>query len=615
MSWESDTEVQGVVLKEGAAPSGIDQAAIDKATADREDLAVGDTISVLDRHRPAHGHTRAAPWARPSQRQLRGRSDRRRRPRDRSGGVRHRRSRRHRSTSRWSTAPTSTRSRPRSKRSCRDGSRSDHRRAARPRSSSDADRAVHRRVRQPACSIFAFITAFVSGVHHQQRVQHHDRSAAARTRAAACRRCIGTPGPPDDHDRGVRARPRGDRPRHLRWAARGQGADRRVQRHGAGFPSPQTVLAPRTIVMAAVVGIGITMAVGDRAGASSGAGSRRSPRCDPSSDSPPSRPSGSSWASATHGGGHRDVPDRAVRPTGRNAGPHRVRRRRCRDPVPRRGHRCRRRSPAPSPVRSDGRSPSSSRRQACLARDNVARAPRRTSSSAAALMIGVALVSAAAVFASSLRATFIETLESAVHADYIVTDESFTGLSPIVSRRSPRFPSCRAVTPIPQRSRRGRRRVQAVRGRRPRRLRATGRPRSDRRDDQRARTQRAAHQLRSGSPTSASRSARPSPSRSRTARRSTSPWPASTATARSATGSSVSTRSASATDVPARDLFIVAGLADGVDPEVGDEAVRSAMAQFPQANVQSNAEFRAGAGGSDQSAARRDLDAARASPS
>ena len=43
---------------------------------------------------------------------------------------------------------------------------------------------------------------------------------------------------------------------------------------------------------------------------------------------------------------------------------------------------------------------------------------------------------------------------------------------------------------------------------------------------------------------------------------------------------------------PARDLFIVAGLADGVDPVVGDEAVRSAMAEFPQANVQSNAEFR-----------------------
>ncbi|MGI9644263.1 MAG: FtsX-like permease family protein, partial [Ilumatobacteraceae bacterium] len=46
-----------------------------------------------------------------------------------------------------------------------------------------------------------------------------------------------------------------------------------------------------------------------------------------------------------------------------------------------------------------------------LARQNVARAPRRTSSSASALMSGGALVSAAAVFASSSRATFVATLE------------------------------------------------------------------------------------------------------------------------------------------------------------------------------------------------------------
>lgn len=83
-----------------------------------------------------------------------------------------------------------------------------------------------------------------------------------------------------------------------------------------------------------------------------------------------------------------------------------------------------------------------------LARDNVARAPRRTSSSAAALMIGVALVSAAAVFASSLRATFVETLENAVTADYIVTDESFQGLSPIVAETLGELPELEAVTPV-----------------------------------------------------------------------------------------------------------------------------------------------------------------------
>ena len=68
-----------------------------------------------------------------------------------------------------------------------------------------------------------------------------------------------------------------------------------------------------------------------------------------------------------------------------------------------------------------------------LARENAGRAPRRTSATAAALMIGVALVSAAAVFASSLRATFSEILEESVKADYIITDESFQGLPPAVA--------------------------------------------------------------------------------------------------------------------------------------------------------------------------------------
>ena len=45
-------------------------------------------------------------------------------------------------------------------------------------------------------------------------------------------------------------------------------------------------------------------------------------------------------------------------------------------------------------------------------------------------MIGVALVSAAAVFASSLRDTFGRVLDRAVTADYVITDESFQGLPP-----------------------------------------------------------------------------------------------------------------------------------------------------------------------------------------
>jgi putative ABC transport system permease protein len=83
-----------------------------------------------------------------------------------------------------------------------------------------------------------------------------------------------------------------------------------------------------------------------------------------------------------------------------------------------------------------------------LARDNVARAPRRTSSSASALMIGVALVSAAAVFASSLRATITDILDNAITADYIVTDPNFFGLSPAVADGLAALPELEAVTPI-----------------------------------------------------------------------------------------------------------------------------------------------------------------------
>ena len=63
-------------------------------------------------------------------------------------------------------------------------------------------------------------------------------------------------------------------------------------------------------------------------------------------------------------------------------------------------------------------------------------------------MIGVALVSAAAVFASSLRATFTDVLEDAVQADYIVTDESFQGLPPIVAETLAEVPELSAVTPV-----------------------------------------------------------------------------------------------------------------------------------------------------------------------
>lgn len=89
-----------------------------------------------------------------------------------------------------------------------------------------------------------------------------------------------------------------------------------------------------------------------------------------------------------------------------------------------------------------------------LARDNVARAPRRTSSSAAALMIGVAMVSAAAVFATSLRESISATLEQAVTADYIVSPEGqggpTGGFPPAVIQDLAALPEIAAATPFRQ---------------------------------------------------------------------------------------------------------------------------------------------------------------------
>lgn len=88
-----------------------------------------------------------------------------------------------------------------------------------------------------------------------------------------------------------------------------------------------------------------------------------------------------------------------------------------------------------------------------LARDNVARAPRRTSASAAALMIGVALVSAAAVFASSLRESISATLDRAVSADYIVQSSAGggpndVGFPPTIVEALDSLPEIEAATPF-----------------------------------------------------------------------------------------------------------------------------------------------------------------------
>ena len=72
-----------------------------------------------------------------------------------------------------------------------------------------------------------------------------------------------------------------------------------------------------------------------------------------------------------------------------------------------------------------------------LGRENSMRSPRRTAQTAAALMVGMALVSAIAVLGASLSGSATSNLDNAVTADYIITGPSSgfsTSVAPAVSR-------------------------------------------------------------------------------------------------------------------------------------------------------------------------------------
>ncbi|NQY58342.1 MAG: FtsX-like permease family protein [Ilumatobacteraceae bacterium] len=226
-----------------------------------------------------------------------------------------------------------------------------------------------------------------------------------------------------------------------------------------------------------------------------------------------------------------------------------------------------------------------------LARENVARAPRRTSSSAAALMIGVSLVSAAAVFASSLRTTFVDTLENAITADYIVTDDSFQGLSPVVAETLAEVPELSAVTP--------------VRG-------ISGQVEGDTKNfgavDAAAFEELFDPDLEEGTIGGLSENGvlvHTDPASDLDLEIGSEievlyqNGATSTLTVEGIYGDatfgnwliSLDTLE-SVSDAPARDFFIIGKLADGVDAETGDVAVAAAIEEFPQVNLQTNAEFR-----------------------
>ena len=225
-----------------------------------------------------------------------------------------------------------------------------------------------------------------------------------------------------------------------------------------------------------------------------------------------------------------------------------------------------------------------------LARQNVARAPRRTSSSASALMIGVALVSSTAVFASSLRATLVDTLESAITADYIVTDESFQGLSPVVSETLAEVPELDAVTP-----------VRAISGQ------VDGDTKNFGAVDPVAFDKLVDPDLKAGSISDlgvkelllhTDPAGDLDADVGSTVEVTFQNGVEETLTVAGIYGDAtfgnwligLDTLDA-ITDAPARDFFVIAKLAEGVDPATGDAAVIASMDPFPQANVQTNAEF------------------------
>lgn len=83
-----------------------------------------------------------------------------------------------------------------------------------------------------------------------------------------------------------------------------------------------------------------------------------------------------------------------------------------------------------------------------LARANAMRSPERTARTAAALMIGLALVTTAFVVGESMKRSFADAVSGAVTADYVVAGEGFAGFSPALADDLRALPEVGAVTGV-----------------------------------------------------------------------------------------------------------------------------------------------------------------------
>jgi putative ABC transport system permease protein len=84
-----------------------------------------------------------------------------------------------------------------------------------------------------------------------------------------------------------------------------------------------------------------------------------------------------------------------------------------------------------------------------LARENAMRQPGRTAATAAALMVGVALVAFASIFAASARKTIHDFVSNGSHAQFIVQNtDGFSSFSPLAARRVAHVQGVTKVSPI-----------------------------------------------------------------------------------------------------------------------------------------------------------------------
>jgi putative ABC transport system permease protein len=84
-----------------------------------------------------------------------------------------------------------------------------------------------------------------------------------------------------------------------------------------------------------------------------------------------------------------------------------------------------------------------------LARENAARNPRRTSATASALMIGVALVALITVFAASAKSAMASSVDTAMKSNFVIdTQWGMGGLSPVVAQRIDALPETASVTSL-----------------------------------------------------------------------------------------------------------------------------------------------------------------------